>query len=938
MGGDIGSVLWLESIFLRAACQATSYSVSVFGRPIPPSERSNAGRFTASTTDRQRASLPRLAANRSCQKAILMPSASLHPALPVPPSAPTPVQGSIDWRDVPVFIVNRNRLGALRQLVDWLCAAGTRRVVILDNASDYPPLLAYYAELPAGVQTLLLPENHGPYVLWQQGVHKVLDTPYVVTDSDVVPASFCPQDLIGALLAQLQRHPDARKVGAALRIDNLPDSYGEADTVRKWESQFWEHPVAPGVFAAPVDTTFAIYPAFGEFSNDAGNLRLGHPYIAEHTPWYADEAALSAEERYYRDHTSATFSNWSVAKKDSWVRRSERVAGFEQRACVLHIDGGREYIPGWINAGVGVADASSHAGHFDIAFDATRAREQRLPLADNTLDGIHLSHVLEGLRDAQALFEELYRVAKPSAKLFIRVAYGARESAWQDPAQQRAWTEGSFAHFGQPGQPEGASYRADWQLDSVRLSVTAGELVVSLRAVKPGRLRCGLHPAPQAELMLTDDGRVDPCFDTALAPAPAPAPAVPRPARLGLPWRLPHYVPLNGPHPLVQSFLQGNDAVEPIPLEPASTVSHAQRHAVLLGMAQQTRSLSPTTPESTGSFIEWLNFDDQLAIEAGSADCDALFLHTTPLYAGSRPWIFHFESFPSLFMPFMFAGETAGIDLASQGYCQRVREALESPQCLRIFSHMRGSLDILNRVFASPLIAAKCHHVPLGIRSVEDPAAGAKFDTDGPLRILFTNSLHHDPRSFYLRGGHHLIEAFALLRRQLPDAELTVLSSVPTDLLARFTPMQLSGVNWINTRIDDAALDKLFLGHHLFALPAAGLHSHSLLRAFAHGCVPIVSDALGYEEYTRGIEDSVLTIHGVRDLIYRDETPGWVSDDYKPFTARSESFTQQIHDRMLENADIAGLRARALRNLAHCRQHFGPAASHAAFNRMWSAP
>ena len=508
----------------------------------------NAGRIPASTVDRRTGVLPRLAANRSCQKATHMLSASLHPALPVLPIAPATVPASIDWRDVPVFIVNRNRLGALRQLVDWLCAAGTRRVVILDNASDYTPLLAYYAELPPAARVMLLPENHGPYVLWKQGVHKVLDTPYVVTDSDVVPAGFCPHDLIDALLAQLQRHPDARKVGAALRIDNLPDSYGEADTVRKWESQFWEHPVAPGVFAAPVDTTFAIYPAFGEFSNDAGNLRLGHPYIAEHTPWYVDEAALSAEERYYRDHTSATFSNWSVAKKDSWVRKSERVAGFEQRARVLHIDGGREYIPGWINAGVGVGpggvagviDEGAAAGHFDIAFDATRAREQRLPLTDDSLDGLHLSHVLEGVRDAQALFEELYRVAKPNAKLFIRVAYGARGNAWQDPAQQRAWTEGSFAHFGQPGQPAHTSYRGDWQLDSVSLVASPGEagahpeplgdsrqvseLIVVLHAVKPARTRLGLHPVPQITPTLIGDERVDPAFPALPPPTPITAP------------------------------------------------------------------------------------------------------------------------------------------------------------------------------------------------------------------------------------------------------------------------------------------------------------------------------------------------------------------------------------------------------------------------------
>jgi hypothetical protein len=150
---------------------------------------------------------------------------------------------AMDWRDIPVFIVNRNRHEAMRRLIDWLREAGTRRIVILDNASSYPPLLQYYQQLPAGVNVLRLEQNHGPYVLWQQGVHKVLDTPYVLTDSDIVPADCCPRDLIGRLHETLRRYPDASKVGPALRIDDLPDGYAEADTVRKWESQFWDGPV-----------------------------------------------------------------------------------------------------------------------------------------------------------------------------------------------------------------------------------------------------------------------------------------------------------------------------------------------------------------------------------------------------------------------------------------------------------------------------------------------------------------------------------------------------------------------------------------------------------------------------------------------------------------------------------------------------------------------
>lgn len=437
---------------------------------------------------------------------------------------PTPRAGAdLDWRDIPVFIVNRNRLAAMRRLIDWLLAAGTRRIVIMDNASDYAPLLAWYECLPEGVKLMRLPDNHGPYVLWQQGVHQVLDTPYVLTDSDVVPAPGCPQDLIGRLLEVLQRHPDAKKVGPGLRIDNLPDSYAQADTVRKWESQFWEHPVSPGVFAAPIDTTFALYPARGEFSNEPCNLRLGAPWLTEHTPWYVDEAALSDEERHYREHTSASFSNWSVAKKESWVERSQRVAAFAQRARVLHIDGGREYIPGWINAGSG-------AGRFDIELDLQQVRARRLPLEDDSLDGIHLSHVLEGVRDAQALFEELHRVARPDAKLFVRVAHAARDDAWQDDGQQRVWSEGSFAHFAQPVQPPSAAYRGDWEVQALKLvgapgaaasvaEVLAGrnqvrEMIVELRAVKPARAAQGLHPAPQRTPVLLGDDRVDPGFAT----------------------------------------------------------------------------------------------------------------------------------------------------------------------------------------------------------------------------------------------------------------------------------------------------------------------------------------------------------------------------------------------------------------------------------------
>jgi hypothetical protein len=321
-------------------------------------------------------------------------------------------------------------------------------------------------------------------------------------------------------------------------------------------------------------------------------------------------------------------------------------------------------------------------------------------------------------------------------------------------------------------------------------------------------------------------------------------------------------------------------------------------------------------------------------MESQAAGVDALFMHTTPLYAGSRPWIFHFESVPSLFMPFAFTGATRGLDVRSQGWFRLLRERLADPRCLRIFSHMRGSLAMLVQLFDHTAIAAKCHHVPLGIVPSGEAEIAPKFEQGDRLRILFTNSLHGNPDSFYLRGGHHLLSAFARLRRDFPTAELTVLSAVPEDLMGRFPPSHFIGVNWINHRLDDATLDGLFLGHHLFALPAAGLHSHTLLRAMAHGCVPVVSDALGYEEYVAVLPGSTATWRGVRELVYRDEPGGWVSDDYAPFRQPSETLAARLCGLLAERADLPALHRSARANLEHCRQHHDKAASHRALGLM----
>ena len=78
--------------------------------------------------------------------------------------------------------------------------------------------------------------------------------------------------------------------------------------VLNWEKQFWNREIEPGVFKAPIDTTFALYRPSFEFSKSA--LRTGQPYVARHLPWYLNLAALPEDEQYYLSHADPRLGNW----------------------------------------------------------------------------------------------------------------------------------------------------------------------------------------------------------------------------------------------------------------------------------------------------------------------------------------------------------------------------------------------------------------------------------------------------------------------------------------------------------------------------------------------------------------------------------------------------------------------------------------------------
>lgn len=218
----------------------------------------------------------------------------------------------VDLWDIPVIINNRNRCTYLQMLIERLEELGFHNIIILDNDSTYEPLLDYYARIGSTHRIVKLNRNVGHLALWKSTLwDEIKDQFYIYTDPDVVPVETCPENILSYLLEQLKKYSAIEKIGLGLKIDDLPDHYAHKQKVIGWESKYWKEQVAPGVYNAEVDTTFALY---RPFTNGAiwvaPAYRTGEPYVARHLPWYENSANPGEENEYYAKHVRQGASHW----------------------------------------------------------------------------------------------------------------------------------------------------------------------------------------------------------------------------------------------------------------------------------------------------------------------------------------------------------------------------------------------------------------------------------------------------------------------------------------------------------------------------------------------------------------------------------------------------------------------------------------------------
>lgn len=223
-----------------------------------------------------------------------------------------------DSLSIPVIIISYNRLSDLEELVSFLLNRQHKNIVIVDNNSSYPPLLDYYKKIEDRVAIKRLDDNTGHLVFWlkKELFNEYASGYYIVTDSDIIPNNNLPADYIKQMLDVLDKHKDITKVGFALRIDDIPDTFTEKQKVVDWESVCWENEIAKDMYSANIDTTFALYAPRYKYLYDTfyKAIRMGGNFSAKHRGWYIDSKNQTEEELFYYKTANAS-NSWKLNEK-----------------------------------------------------------------------------------------------------------------------------------------------------------------------------------------------------------------------------------------------------------------------------------------------------------------------------------------------------------------------------------------------------------------------------------------------------------------------------------------------------------------------------------------------------------------------------------------------------------------------------------------------
>lgn len=111
--------------------------------------------------------------------------------------------------------------------------------------------------------------------------------------------------------------------------------------------------------------------------------------------------------------------------------------------------------------------------------------ESGIPLPDNYVDKVVSIHTLEHIKDLIKVMEEIWRVCKPGAEVFVDVPYWAASGAYSDPTHVRFFTYNTFDYFKPDFEYEHYTTKAQFKIKKRRIMFFGENLPPKLKWLKP---------------------------------------------------------------------------------------------------------------------------------------------------------------------------------------------------------------------------------------------------------------------------------------------------------------------------------------------------------------------------------------------------------------------------------------------------------------------
>ncbi len=350
-----------------------------------------------------------------------------------------------------------------------------------------------------------------------------------------------------------------------------------------------------------------------------------------------------------------------------------------------------------------------------------------------------------------------------------------------------------------------------------------------------------------------------------------------------IPWTLAQY--LNGAHPLLVSVLDGlAGQVRIVGPQVNATVDHTEFAANYGRLGDELRVLTGVDGDTVQRFIS-----TRYHLSDALAPPNSIAFHHTILPSLRHSSIVHLETPILFFWPEVSHGKfSRGSSLVDHPFYPMISASLAHSNIKKIVSHSATGLRYLRGLFPDPAIQGNTAHIPLmpfvqrSVKRARQLSGGQPVPlTTGRRRLLFTNSFHGEPSSFWVRGGVTTLLAFQQVGEEIP-LELVIVGSIPDDLTEEVADILRSPYVLHVPRTAESELQAYYDSADVMLLPSVGLHSMSITRAICSGCYVLCSDVPGVEEYVTDQAVGLILNGTAGKRVYFDDTKvDLLLDDYE---------------------------------------------------------